>query len=175
MPQGPSPSWDLFLVLIFVIGAAYGFLLQRGKVVLTLISVYVALLMANILTPVLLNFFAGNTALFNQFFIKLNLSELTIKTGVFVLAVILLVTKSGLSSTSSRGLMAPIEILGFSVLNTALIISTIFSFMPPERQEAFKQASRLAKLIIEKQTWWLILPIILLIATGFRRRTRSEE
>lgn len=175
MTPNTTPSWDLFLAVMFVVGIAYGFLLQRGKVILTLITVYVAILITQVLSPLVSGFFTGDKTVFGQFFIKANASPFTVKTALFILTIILLTTRSGLSSTGSRGLMAPIEVLLFSGLNVALVISTIFSFMPPERQEVFKQASKLAKLIIERQTWWLLLPVVLLIVVGFRRRRRDED
>ena len=48
----PGPSWDLAIAVFFLIGMTFGYILQREKIVATLLSVYVALVVTQI--------FAGN-------------------------------------------------------------------------------------------------------------------
>ena len=65
------PTWDLFLILFFIIGVAYGFILQRDKTVITLISVYVALVITQVLTLPIQEFFAGPIIIFRRVYILL--------------------------------------------------------------------------------------------------------
>lgn len=162
------PTWDLFLILFFIIGVAYGFILQRDKTVITLISVYVALVITQVLTLPIQEFFAGERTVLGQFFIKANVSAFTLQTILFAGVIALVSAKSGISGRDSGGLMSPIEVFGFSLLNTALIISSIFFFMPEAMRAGFDESSKIAHFLIQYHIWWIVLPIILLIFTGFR-------
>lgn len=163
------PTWDLFLTLFFIIGVAYGFILQRDKTIITLISVYVALVVTQVLAGPVQEFFAGEKTLFGQFFINANVSPFTIQMVLFAGIIALVSAKSGLAGRESGGLMSPIEVFGYSALNTALIISSIFFFMPEAMRAGFDETSKIAHFLIQFHTWWIILPVALLIFTGFRR------
>lgn len=163
------PTWDLFLILFFIIGVAYGFILQRDKTVITLISVYVALVITQVLTLPIQEFFAGDRTILGQFFIKANVSAFTVQTILFALTIALVSAKSGISGRDSGGMMSPIEVFGYSVLNTALIASSIFYFMPEAMRAGFDETGRIAHYLIQYHIWWIILPIILLVVTGFRK------
>lgn len=163
------PTWDLFITLFFIIGVAYGFILQRDKVVLTTIAIYVALVITQTLTDPILQFFAGDRAILNQVFIKGVNNAFAVKSVLFAIVITVVTTKSGLDGKSSGGLLTPVELLSYSFLNTALITSSIFYFMPEASRIAFAESSRLAAFVINHNTWWVILPIVLLIALGIKR------
>ncbi|MCL5795820.1 MAG: hypothetical protein M1338_05715 [Patescibacteria group bacterium] len=163
------PTWDLFLILFFVIGIAYGFILQRDKTVITMISVYVALVITQILVGPLQDFFTGDKTIFGQFFIHANVSSFTIQVVVFAAIIALVSAKSNLAGKES-GSMSPMEILGFSALNTALIISSILFFMPEAMRNGFAETSKIASILIQYHTWWILLPAALLVITGFFRK-----
>lgn len=163
-----TPSWDLFIILFFIALTAYGFLMQRDKVVVTMISIYVALVVTAILTDPVQGFFAGEKAIMNQVFIKSNANTFTIQTAIFLLTIGLISAKSGIEGRDSGG--SVIELFGFSFLNAALIVSSILFFMEPGKREAIVASSKLANILVTYQTWWIVLPVILLIATGFMRK-----
>ncbi|KKQ73417.1 MAG: hypothetical protein US94_C0034G0005, partial [Berkelbacteria bacterium GW2011_GWB1_38_5] len=60
----PTPSWDLAIVVFFLIGIAFGYILQREKIVATLLSVYVALVVTQVFSGNVLSFFQGDKTLF---------------------------------------------------------------------------------------------------------------
>lgn len=163
------PTWDLFLTLFFIIGVAYGFILQRDKTVVTLISVYVALVITSVLADPFLAFFAGEKTFIGQFFIRANVSPFTLQIVIFAAVIALVSAKSGLAGKESSGLMSPVEVFGYSLFNTALIISSIFFFMPEAMRAGFDETSKIAHYLIQYHTWWMVLPVALLIFTGFRR------
>ncbi|TSC96422.1 MAG: Uncharacterized protein CEN88_361 [Candidatus Berkelbacteria bacterium Licking1014_2] len=174
-PATPLPSWDLFLGLFFVVGIAYGLVMQRDKVIVTMTACYVAIVISQTFSDQLLSFFAGDKTLFNQIWIKSSASPLAVKTTIFLAVVALITSRSGLASRSSRSVMPPLEIIGHSFLNVTLVASSIFSFMPKEQQQAIAEASKLAKIIINFHIWWLILPVLLLLFTGYRRRNNTYD
>lgn len=164
------PTWDLFLILFFIIGVAYGFILQRDKTVITMISVYVALVITQIVAGPIQAFFTGDKTIFGQFFIHANVSSLTIQIIVFAAIIALVSAKSGLAGKES-GNMSPIEILGYSALNTALIISSILFFMPEAMRNGFAETSKIASILIQYHIWWIIFPAALLVISGFWRKS----
>lgn len=169
-----APSWDLFIAIFFIIGVAYGFILQREKVVVTLVTVYVSLVATQTLMPIALQFFAGDKTLFNSIYLRANASPFGIQAALFTILIVLLTVRSGLTGHRSRGILIPIEVLIYSGLNSALVLSSILSFMPAEAQASLATSSRFAKLIIAHHTWWLVLPVFMLILTGIRAKRDQE-
>ena len=164
-----TPSWNLFFIVFFIVGIAYGMMLQRERTVVTLVSIYVSLVLTNLLNDPIAKFFTGERTI-NSFFISSQVSPFTIKAGIFVLVLILMITKSGLSGgTDGRGLLSPVEVFLYSFLNTALIITTIMSFMPDEARASMIHQSSMASFLASHHTWWLLLPIAILIFFGWNR------
>lgn len=169
------PSWDLFITLFFIIGISYGFILQREKIIGTLVSVYISLVIVSVWSETIHKFFMGEKAVFNQVFIRSSASPFTIQVILFAAIILLLSAKSGISGAkSTKGLLSPLELLIYSFLTTALILSSIFYFLPAETRAAFAETSRLARLVINYHTWWILLPIVFLVVTGFKRGGESE-
>lgn len=164
------PTWDLFITLFFIIGLAYGFILQRDKVVLTLIAVYVALVITEAVASPLQQFFAGEKALFNQFFIKGITDNFAIKSIVFLLTIGIVTSKSGLGEGDTGGVLSQLEILSYSFLNSALIASSILFFMDESMRNAFTGGSKFANMLVIYHTWIVLAPVALLIFMGLRKK-----
>lgn len=169
-----SPSWDLLLTVFFIVSIGYSFVLQRDKVVVTLLAIYAGMVIASVLGGPLQQFFVGDRTIANQIFIKANASPFVIQAGVFVLTTVLVSLRSGIGKSSSRSVLSTFELAIFSFLNTALILTAIFSFMDPAAKEHFFAASRIARIFIGHQTWWVVAPLIALIATGGMGNKRSS-
>lgn len=163
-----TPSWDLFIMIFFIAVTAYGFLMQRDKTVVTMISIYVALIVTTVLSDPVQGFFAGEKAIMNQVFIRSSANSFTIQSIIFLLTIGLVSTKSGIEGRDSGG--SVIEMFGFSFLNAALMTSSLLFFMDPAKREAIVASSKLANILVSYQVWWMILPVVLLIATGFMRK-----
>lgn len=168
------PSWDLFITLFFIIGLAYGFILQRERIVATLMSVYAAIVTSALLVDPISQFFQGDKTIFNQIWIRSNTSPFTIHLTLFIGIIVLLSAKGGINSARGRGLMSHLEVLIYSALNTALIVSTIFDFLPEPTRDAYAGNSQMARFIIMHHDWWLLIPIACLIVFGFQRKQRRS-
>lgn len=160
------PSWDLFLTIFFIVSIGYSFVLQRDKVVVTLLAIYAGIVMANVLGAPLQAFFNGDKTVANQLFIRANTNPFTIQAGIFLLTTVLVSIRSGLGGRGSTSGLSAFELGLFSFLNSALILAAVFSFMPPESKQHFADTSRIARMIISKEVWWYIAPLIALVATG---------
>jgi uncharacterized membrane protein len=150
--------------------------LQRDKVVVTLLAIYAGIVIANVLGGPLQAFFNGDKTVANQLFIRANASPFSIQAGLFLLTTILLSVRSGLGGRSSRSNgLSPFELAIFSFLNSALILAAVFSFMAPDAQQQLAETSRIAKQIIDREVWWFLAPIIAVIATGGISKGRSSD
>lgn len=172
--QASLPSWDLFITLFFIIGLAYGFILQRDRIVATLMSVYAALIVSNLLVDPVGQFFKGDKTIFNQIWIRSDTSPFTIRLALFIVIIVLLSSKGGIGGARGRGTISHIEILVYSALNTALIVSSIFSFLPDPTRDAYASTSKLVNLIVTHHDWWLLLPVGALIFFGLQRHNRRS-
>lgn len=171
----PTPSWDLAIIVFFLIGIAFGYILQREKIVATLLSVYVSLVITQVVSGNVLSFFQGDKVLFNQVFIKSGSSPFTVRVVIFMAIIMLLSAKGGISGGKSKGIFSPIEIIIFSFFTTALILSSIFYFMPIESRDTFMATSRMANFVIKNYIWEVILPVVAMIVLGFFRKSSSSS
>lgn len=171
----PTPSWDLAIVVFFLIGIAFGYILQREKIVATLLSVYVALVVTQVFSGNVMSFFQGDKVIFGQVWIKSGSSPFTVRVAIFMLVIMFLSAKGGISGSKTKGILSPIEIIAFSFMTTGLILASIFYFMAPESREAFMMASRMANFIIKNYVWFVVVPPLAMIGLGFFRKTSSSS
>jgi len=170
----PVPSWNLAIAVIFIMGIAFGYILQRDKIVATLLSVYVGLIMTQALSGTLQQFFEGSKTL-NQFWLNLHASPFAIRSVIFMATITLLSAKAGISGGKTKGILSPIEIIVYSILTTGLILSSLFYFMPAESRTAFVESSKFASLIVNNYTLWIVVPVLALIVGGFFRKGSSSS
>lgn len=170
----PAPSWNLAITVIFLMGIAFGYILQRDKIVATLLSVYVGLIMTQAVSGTLQQFFEGSKTL-NQFWVNVHATPFSIRVIVFMLTITLLSAKSGISGGKTKGLLSPIEVVIYSILTTGLILSSIFYFLPAESRDAFAASSKMVGFIIKNYLWWIIIPVVTLIVSGFFRKGSSSD
>lgn len=170
--QASLPSWDLFITLFFIIGLAYGFILQREKIVATLMSVYAALMVSQLLVDPVGQFFKGDKTLFNQIWIRSDTSPFTIRMVLFALIIVMLSAKGGIGGSRGRGAISHLEVLVYSALTTVFIVSSIFSFLPEPTRDAYAASSKLVDFIISHHDWWILIPVGALIFFGLQRHSR---
>ncbi|OGD63081.1 hypothetical protein A3A71_03790 [Candidatus Berkelbacteria bacterium RIFCSPLOWO2_01_FULL_50_28] len=171
------PSWDLFLTIFFIVSIGYSFVLQRDKVVVTLLAIYAGIVVATVIGPSAQDFFQGNKTVGDQLFVKANASPFSVSAGLFILTTIVVSVRSGLGrgGSSSSSKLSAFELALFSFLNSALILTAIFSFMDKEAATQFAAHSRIARIFIDRELWWTIAPIIALVATGGLGKSRSSD
>lgn len=166
----PTPTWDLFLTIFFIGGTAYGMLMQRERTVVTTVSIYAAMVITTMLSDPVSAFFAGERTLMGAFFIRSSASPFMIQAGLFMVLLAILIAKSGLTSSNGNSLLSPFEIFAYSFLNTALITTTLLSFMPEDAISRIVSSSNMAGFLIDYHAWWMLLPVAALIFFGWNRR-----
>ncbi len=172
----PAPSWDLALTVIFLIGIAFGYILQRDKIVGTLLGVYAGLVVTQAVAGSIQQLFQGDSFLFNQVWIKANANPFSIRAVLFGLTIAIVATKANIASGKSKSmLLSPLEIIVYSIMTTGLIIASVFFFMPGDARTPYMLTSQIAKFIIQNYTWWIVSPILFMIVSGFIHKKESHE
>ena len=163
------PTWDLFITLFFVTVVGYGVILQREKIIATLVSTYVALAVATVQGETVYEFFNGNSILFNQFWIRSNLSEFSIKALLFAVVIVLLTIKGDFAVTMGKagGMISSIFVFLYSFFDAGLIASSVLNFLPATAKASIVASSHLAQSIVNYETYWIVVPALLMIVGGF--------
>ncbi len=152
-----TPTWDLFILLFFVVGAlVYGLSLGRERVVMLIVAVYMALAVVN--SAPYLRDFAARISLSQAFAL-----EITTFLGVFLL-LFFFVSKSALSrsfSLDDNGKWW--QVLVFSTLHVGLLTSIVLSYLPAAALNNLTPVTRgiftgdLARFV------WILLPVLAMI------------
>jgi len=164
------PSVDVFIGLFFLFGVAYGFIFQRDKIVTTLCSVYIGIVIASSFSETIFNFFNGNTVIANQLWIRGNASTSTIAIVLLLASTFLIsgVLKTGKKSEESSS----IEIILYSAMAVALILSSILKFLPQATLDSYISSSIGAKYLYQYHTFFVIFPPIMLIFLNWRKKSK---
>lgn len=152
-----APTWDLFILLFFIIGALlYGLSLGRDRVIVIMVSVYMALAVVSN-TPIL----SGINLSFNVN--DNSVVKITVFLGLFVVLFFLL-SRSALLKTLGAS-SAPgswWQTILFSVLQVGLLISITLSFLPREITQGLSEGTKLVFMSDNGRSAWMILPIVLM-------------
>jgi len=165
----PLPTWDIFIGFAFVAGIAYGFILRREKTIITLCATYIGIVVATYFSKNVFDFFNGNKLFAGQVWIHSNASLSTVTIALFLLT-IAGVSGAVISSSNKAGDVSPLEVIIYSALNMALIITIVLGFLPDEARMKYVETSKLASLVFHLRIWWVVLPPLALIILNFRRK-----
>lgn len=167
-----QPSWDLFIILFFIVAALlYGLSLGRDRVIVILISVYMALAVVNSAPGI--GTFTADVGL-NQFFV------FRVSTFVVVFIVLFfLMSRSALLATiaSADNHGSWWQVLLFSFLHVGLLISITLSFLPPSASEHLAPMTQRIFVHETSRFLWIVVPIaaMMLIRGGGSEKKRSRD
>lgn len=156
-----NPSWDLFLVGFFLIGALlYGMTLGKDRIIAIMMSIYMALAVVATLPDFVLNIKVNDNYTF----------QITAFITVFVILFFLLSRQAILNALGPGSDGKWWQVILFSVLHVGLLVSVTMSFMPPQVLSNFSDTT----LFLFTHEWthfgWIIAPIIAMMVVG-----RNEE
>jgi len=161
-----NPTWDLFIVLFFVVGALlYGLSLGRDRVVIILVSIYMALAVVSN-APYLRDFNAELTI--NQGFVL----RIGFFLGIFLVLFFLLSRSALLKILGGEGGGSWWQVIILSFLQCGLIISVILSFLPEETLNNLTPFIKQSFVSDAAKFSWLVLPIIMM---AIIRGKKKEE
>lgn len=160
-----NPTWDVFILLFFVVGALlYGLSLGRDRVIVILVGIYMALAVVT------------NAPALSTLNVALNLNEnyvlrISLFLGIFVV-VFFLLSRSALLKTIGRS-GAPgswWQTIVFSVLQVGLLISVTLNFLPREMTQGLTEVTRNIFMSDQGRSAWLILPILFMIVAPSQKQ-----
>jgi len=154
-----TPSWDLFIILFFVIMTVYGLLLGRGRVFNILINTYVGYVIGTEL---------GNFAY--EYLIKassvshsISISLFGAKLLVFAATIFILTMRTELTGANDDSQGSSIYTAGYGFLAAGLMLSSIMSFMSEADRLNLFNSSHLAAQVYDYRYFWLIGPIAIIV------------
>jgi len=157
-----TPSWDVFLMLFFAIGALlYGLTLGRDRIVIIMVSIYMGLAVVT------------NAPYIRDLSASVSVNDVAFRVGtflgVFVLLFFFLSKNALLRSLESRGEGRLFQTVMFSVLHVGLLVSVGLSFMPPEALGVFSDQTRMAFTSDPARFIWLVAPIAAMMVFSGRK------
>lgn len=159
-------SWDLFIILFFVIMAVYGFLLGRGRVFNILINSYVGYVVAYELGGFAFDYLSKVTQLSHSVTVTL----FGAKVFVFALVVFVLTLNGELLGVRDDAPVSKFWTVLYGVLAAGLILSSIFGFMGNAEQVNLFSNSQLATRVSDLRLAWLTAPIVAVIVANVMAR-----
>lgn len=163
------PSTDVFIGLIFLVGIVYGFLFQREKIITTLCSVYIGLVIASTFSQTVFDFFNGNKVVANQIWIRSNASTSTIAIIILLLSIVMI--SGAVKSDNKKGDVSGFEIIIYSTLSIALILTSILGFLPAELRDHYIATSKVAGYLYMLKTWIVVIPPIMLVILNWKKKS----
>ena len=157
-----TPSWDLFIILFFVVMGVYGFLLGRGRVFNILISTYVGLVIATQLGNFAFDYLSKITEVSHSVTFTLFVA----KVFTFVAVLFVLILNKELSGGSDDSMTSPVYTATYGVLAAGLVLSSVFSFMGDADRAVLFTTSRFASTVYSYQILWLVAPILVVILSN---------
>jgi len=154
-----APTWDLFIVLFFVVAAfLYGLSLGRDRIIVILVSIYMALAIVN--TAPYLNSFTAHISLNNA-----SIFNFTVFVGLFIILFFLL-SRSALLHTiaanDSNGRWWQSMI--FSFFHVGLILCILMSYIPGQMLDQFISPGMKNLFISDPaKFFWLVAPIAIMV------------
>ncbi|MBI2448291.1 hypothetical protein HYV44_01890 [Candidatus Microgenomates bacterium] len=174
-----TPSWDLFVIIFFIVAVVFGVALGRERAVVGVIASYMGLVAANIGGNALYAAMGGSTTtqIGSTLSITATTSPFIVKAIIFILITLLLIVKGDFlkkASTIHEGFGSIIFAAMYSFLNAGLIITAIISFLNDAQRTDLLTQSHWINEITQYQIWWMVLPIILMVLLGFKKSGGEE-
>lgn len=157
-------TWDIGVVAAFCLLLAYSLLIRKHKALATLISVYIAYVMAASWGERISQFFTGDRVLFKQVWIQANASPFVVRAILLVILTFLL--SSFIKLGGKRGRYSMPEVGVYATCTLALAVMFIISFMPPEMHDAVMKTSKILPLVDRFREWVLVVPVFAMIFFG---------
>ncbi|HEX9664526.1 MAG TPA: hypothetical protein VGA49_01750 [Patescibacteria group bacterium] len=151
-----APTWDLFIILFFIIAAfIYGLSLGRDRVIVIMVGIYMALAVVN--NAPFINAGAGAQIGIYDFYVF----KVTAFIATFIILFFLLSRSSLLRAISNIEISAGLfQVLIFSLLHVGLFVSITLSFLPPEAVNNLSGLTRQVFVNETSQFLWIIAPIV---------------
>ncbi len=153
-----KPTWDLFIILFFIVaGFLYGLSLGRDRIVVILVSIYMAL--AVVSTAPFIGQMNAQVGLKNVFVFQISTFVATFIVLFFLLSRSALLRSLATADESGKWY----QVLLFSILHVGLLVSITLSFLPASAADGLSPLTRQLFVSETSRFIWIVAPIILMI------------
>lgn len=157
-----EPTWDLFIILFFVVASLiYGVSLGRDRIIVILVSIYMALAIVNHI-PFLTGVNSAGVSLNDTFALRVS-----VFLGVFILLFFFL-SHSALMKTfghsTSQGKFWQVMI--YSFLHVGLLISVTLSFFPTDLANVLSPFTQAVFISDIARAIWVTIPVVAMAIFG---------
>lgn len=157
-----TPTWDIFLLLFFLIGSLlYGLTLGRDRIVVIMVSIYMGLAVVTN-APYIRDISAAVSV--NNFAIRIGAFL-----GTFVLLFFFLSKNALIRSVDTGGGGRLFQTILFSILHVGLLISVGLTFLPQEALAVFSEQTRMLFVSDPARFIWLVAPIAAMMIFGGKK------
>lgn len=157
-----EPTWDLFIILFFVVASLiYGVSLGRDRIIVILVSIYMALAIVNHI-PFLTGVNSAGVSLNDTFALRVS-----VFLGIFILLFFFL-SHSALMKTfghsTEQGKFWQVMI--YSFLHVGLLISVTLSFFPADLANVLSPLTQAIFISDIARAIWVTLPVVAMAIFG---------
>lgn len=162
-----TPTWDLFVILFLIVAAfLLGLTMGRNKIIVLLISIYVAI--------VVINFFPFG----DIFEIPKTSDNFVYPIAIFIVTVFIfyiLLSNSALKKALRRtGDKSVFLICLFSLFCIGLVLSVVLSFFPKDLVETLNPVTQKLFMSELSQFLWALVPVLGMAVIRKRRKRRGR-
>ena len=157
-------TWDLGIGIAAAVIFAYYFLIRRHKALATLVSVYIAYMVALVWGDPLAAIFTGDRVIFNSIWVQGDITPYLVKIALFLLLVIMLSTFLKLGGRRNR-YGAP-ETVGYTLCVVALLLTLTVLLTPAATQTFLSHRSHIIDFLLEWKNWVEVVPVFIMIYFG---------
>ncbi|MCT4592340.1 MAG: hypothetical protein N4A36_03085 [Candidatus Gracilibacteria bacterium] len=175
-------SWDLFIIVFFVIIVAYSYIIGKYQTLKIILSSYIAILSADAIGSLIEKYMIGESPIINIATVHSSSNALIfIKIITFIFLTILLATKGGFGIVASQErsrFSSFLLTMTYGILSAGLIISTILVYISgaslvdltsvtENPLSQISEQSQLVRLMIKNYNAWFSLPVVVFLISSF--------
>ncbi len=152
-----NPSWDLFLVLFFLVGALlYGLSLGKDRIIAIMVSIYMAVAIIQVIPQDIVDYALANNITL----------EMTAFVALFAILFFALSRSALLNAMSMKAQGSWWQVVALSFLHVGLLVSVVMSFLPPEILGHFSQQTQDVFLTEWARFGWMVAPVAAMLLLG---------
>ncbi len=160
-----QPSWDLFIVLFFVVAAfLYGLSLGRDRIITILVSIYMALAITSN-APYLTSFTATISINNGSIF------KVSVFLGMFVILFFLLSRSALIHTIASDAPGKWWHAIVFSFFHVGLMLSITLGYLPKDIVNYISEGMRNLFISEQAKFFWLVTPVVMMALVRREQKT----
>jgi hypothetical protein len=167
-------TWDLFILVFFLIIGAYSFVIGKNQTMKIILSSYLAILTADGIGNLAQRYLFGETTLLNKIFEQGEIAALVfLKISIFVILTVFLTTKGAFVvkfQSIKNGFLNFLILSLYGVMSAGLVVSTILVYLSGVSildaatlgvvpLGSLAEQSDMVKFMVQNYSFWFFFPL----------------